>query len=219
MNNSEKIYISLCILFSVIITTGNLVYQKFVSLAVFPFYTFELGAGAILYPLTFLITDLIAEFYGKKRANFCVRCAMFMNIFVALMVTGVDILPATHWSKVDDALFHKIFGQYNVAFIGSLIACYVSQLVDITIYLWIRKITKGKFLWLRSNGSTMISLFIDTFIVISFLCSFGVFPVEKIWVLIADSYMFKLFFTICSTPLFYLCVMIIKRFNVKPSYQ
>ena len=65
MTNSEKIYIGLCIVFSTLIILGNLIYQKFVMLQI-PFYKFELSAGAILYPLTFLITDIITELYGKK---------------------------------------------------------------------------------------------------------------------------------------------------------
>jgi len=219
MVNSERIYIILCILFSVIIVIGNLTYQKFVSLAIFPFHSFELGVGAILYPLTFLITDLITEFYGKEKAKFCVRCAILMNILVVIIVSFMDMLPATSWSKIDNVSFHNMFGFYSVSFAGSIIACYISQIVDVSIYLWIRKITNGKFLWLRSNGSTAISLFIDTFIVITFLSLFGVLPAERLWILIANSYVFKLFFTISSTPLFYLCVLGIRMLIRKDSIQ
>lgn len=80
MNESEdRIYTALCALFAVLIVMGNLIYQKFVFLPVLPFYTFELSVGAILYPLTFMLTDLIAEFYGKNRANFCVKLALALN--------------------------------------------------------------------------------------------------------------------------------------------
>ena len=64
---------SLCVLFAVLIVVCNLIYQKFVFLPILPFYSFELSVGAIIYLLTFLLTDLIAEFYGKNKANFCVR--------------------------------------------------------------------------------------------------------------------------------------------------
>ena len=106
--------------------------------------------------------------------------------------------------------FHKVFGLYAISFMGSIIACYISQTVDISLYLWIRKITKGRYLWIRNNGSTAISLLIDTSTVITFMTIFGVLPKEQMVSLIINSYSFKLFFTICSIPLFYLCISIIK---------
>ena len=210
MARDENIYVSLCVIFSVLIVMGNLIYQKFVALPIFPFYTFELSIGAILYPFTFMLTDLITEFYGKEKANFCIKLAIFMNIFVACIISGMDQLSSTSWSRVDNATFHKVFGLYSVAFIGSMIACYTAQMLDVTIYLWIRKLTNGQWLWARNNGSTAISLFFDTFIVIGFMTTFGVLPVERMWILIINSYLFKLFFSICSTPFFYVCVGIIK---------
>lgn len=206
MITSDNVYTFLCVLFSVIIVTGNLIYQKFVFLPILPFHTFELSVGAILYPLTFLLTDLIAEFYGKEKANFCVKLAIFMNVLVACMIMGMDQLHSTEWSKIDNNTFHKVFGFYSVAFIGSMIACYTAQIIDITIFLWIRQITKGRWLWLRNNGSTAISLFADTAIVIIFMTIFGILPVDRMWILILNSYLFKLFFSVCSTPLFYLGV-------------
>lgn len=205
----DKIYTSLCVLFCSLIILGNLTYQKFVALQL-PLYTFELSVGAILYPLTFLVTDLITEFYGKERANFCVRLALIMNFLIASMVAFMDYLPATSWSKIDNSIFHQVFGFYSVAFIGSIIACYISQAIDILLYLWIRELTQGKYLWLRNNGSTAISLFIDTFTVISFMTLFDILPREQMWLLIGNSYSWKLFFTICSTPLFYGGVQVIK---------
>lgn len=221
MTRDENIYASLCVIFSVLIVMGNLIYQKFVALPIFPFYAFELSVGAILYPLTFMLTDLITEFYGKEKANFCIKLAIFMNIFVACIIMGMDQLHSTSWSRVDSTTFHKVFGLYGVAFIGSMIACYTAQILDVTIYLWIRKITKGKALWARNNGSTAISLFFDTFIVISFMTAFGVLPADRMWLLIINSYLFKLFFSVCSTPLFYICVGIIKYLqqNTQGEYQ
>ncbi len=134
-----------------------------------------------------------------------------MNIIVALILNMMDALPATLWSKIDVPTFHKVFGFYNVAFLGSILACFISQMIDVSLYAWIRKITSNKYLWLRSNGSTAISLFIDTCVVIIFMSIFGILPKEQIGSLILGSYSFKLFFTICSTPLFYMCVSIVKR--------
>ncbi|MFV9876047.1 MAG: queuosine precursor transporter [Rickettsiales endosymbiont of Dermacentor nuttalli] len=205
---TEKIYVGLCSLFSILIIVGNLTYQKFVSLNFLSFYHFQLSVGAILYPVTFLITDLIAEFFGKERTNFCVKVALTLNILVAFIIMIMDALPATSWSKISDQAFHNIFGFYLVAFLGSIIACYLAQTIDVIIYLWIRNKTKNKHLWLRNNLSTAVSLLIDTCIVIIFLTIFEILSKEQMYALIFNSYIWKLFFTICSTPLFYGCVSI-----------
>lgn len=212
---SEKTYIVLCALFSVFIVICNLTYQKFVYLPLLPFHTFKLSVGAILYPFMFMLTDLIAEFYDKKKANFCVRLAISMNIVAAFIVTGMDQLQATPWSKVDNMLFHKVFGHYGLAFIANIIACYTAQLIDIRLYLWIKKLTRDKWLWLRNNGSTAISLFIDTFVAINLLTLLGVFPKEQMWLIMINSYSYKLFITVCNTPIFYIIVGLIKRFIIK----
>ncbi len=210
MQVSGKIYAGLCVLFAVLMVIGNLIYQKFVSLPIFSFHTFELSVGAILYPLTFLITDLVAEFYGKRAASFCVKMALTMNIVVAFLILGMDHLNATSWSKVSNEMFHQVFGAYGVAFVGSVLACYTAQRLDIWLYLGIRRFTKGRWLWFRNNVSTAISLFIDTIIVLGFMTAFGIFPVEQMFSLIFNSYLFKLFFVICSTPLFYVGVWVIR---------
>jgi uncharacterized integral membrane protein (TIGR00697 family) len=208
MSIDDKIYITICVLFAVLIISGNMIYQKFVVLSL-PFYSFELSVGAIIYPLTFLLTDLIAEFYGKNKASFCVKLGLVMNIVIALLIAAMDRLSATEWSKVGDAIFHQVFGLYSVAFIGSVIACYTAQIIDIAIYLWLRKITNGKYLWIRNNGSTAVSLLIDTCLVIGFMNLFNALPTERVGILIINSYLYKLFFTLCSTPLFYGAVCII----------
>lgn len=210
MKIEDKIYSVLCVLFSVLIVVGNLIYQKFVFLPIFTFYSFELSAGAVLYPLTFFIMDLIAEFYGKERSRFCVKVGISMNIIVALVIIFMSSLEATEWSKIDNLTFHKVFGQYNIAFLGSILACYIAQTVDVWVYLGIRKLTKGKLIWLRNNVSTALSLLIDTTIVIMFMTLFGVLPVGYMWALIFNSYLFKLFFIICCTPFFYVCVYTIR---------
>jgi uncharacterized integral membrane protein (TIGR00697 family) len=211
MTQTEKIYTGLSILFSGIIIIGNLTYQKFVVLNIPLIHSFELSVGAILYPITFLISDLIAEFYGKEKANFCVKFAILMNIIIAIILGCMDYLHATSWSKIDDNMFHIIFGFYGVAFIGSLIACYISQKIDILLYLRIKTLTGSKYLGLRNFLSSSISLFIDTFIVVGFMTIFGILQIEYMWLLIGNSYSWKLFFTICMTPLFYLCAFMIRK--------
>ena len=216
MDNKERFYCFLAVLFSTLIVVGNITYQKFVSINPFSFHEFNLSVGAILYPLTFLITDIIAEFYGRERAQFCVRLALLMNIMTALIIFGMDHLKALPWSRVDDQTFHHVFGMYGVAFIGSLLACYISQSLDVYLYLFIKRITRDRFIWFRNLLSTSCALFLDTCFVISFMAAFGIFQFDNVWVLISGSYSFKLFFTIVNIPLFYLYIFLIRRFLFKP---
>ncbi|MCH9753345.1 MAG: queuosine precursor transporter [Alphaproteobacteria bacterium] len=211
MKITDKLYTALCVLFTSLIILGNMVYQKFVGLDL-PFHRFELSVGAILYPLTFLITDLIAEFYGKERAQFCINFAMFTNILIMLIISFMDYLSATEWSRVNDETFHNIFGYYSIAFIGSVVAFYIAQTIDLHIYIAIRNFTKGKYLWLGNLGSTSIALLVDTSVVISFMTFFGIFSSEHMWPLIVNSYSWKLLFTFCSIPLFYLCIVLMRSF-------
>jgi uncharacterized integral membrane protein (TIGR00697 family) len=160
----------------------------------------------------FILTDLIAEFYDKKRASFCVKVAIAINIFVAFMVSGMDILQATPWSTVDDAKFHSVFGSYGLAFMACLFACYTAQLVDISVYLYLKKLTNGKCLWLRNNGSTAVSMLVDTFIAVGLLTIMGIYPKEHMWMVIMNTYSYKLFFTVCNIPFFYLLVEMMRKF-------
>ena len=113
---------------------------------------------------------------------------------------------------ISDSTFDLVFGFFGIAFIGSMIATYVSQSVDILIYMGIRKLTGvNRFLWLRNAGSTAISLLIDTSILMTFLCMLGAMPKDKIFHLILNSYSLKLVFTVCGIPIFYLAVFIINK--------
>lgn len=216
MKTADKVYVIFCTLFSALVILVNLTYRKYVNLHV-PFHSFELSVGAIIYPLTFVVTDLVAEFYGEKKASFCVSTAIAMNIMIAIIVAIMDRLSATHWSYVDDAMFHTVFGFFGLSVVGSMISCYIAQKIDIFLYLWIRKATKGKYLWLRNNGSTSISLFFDTLMVNTFMVIFNIFPAEQIWNLIGNSYTWKLLFTICWTPIFCLAVKLLRPIFARPS--
>lgn len=210
MQTQDKIYTFLCTLFAIIVTIGNMIYQKFVALPLLPFHTFEISTGVMFYPLAFLITDLIAEFYGKERASFCVKLGIVMNILAACILYFVDSLDALTWSKIDGETFHKVFGAYHIAFFGSMLACYISQSIDIKIYLWIKNLTNNKFLWMRNTISTAFSLLIDTSVVLGFMTLFGIFDAEKLPALIVNSYSYKLYMTICMIPIFYLSVYVMK---------
>ncbi len=208
MSSADRIYTALCGLFVVLIVTGNLVYQKFVVLPV-GFHTFEMSIGAILYPFTFMISDLLAEFYGRERARFCVKLALTLNVFIALLIFAMDKLQATSWSTVDTETFHHVFGHVAGASLISVAAAYVSQRFDISAYLFVRE--KTGFFGLSNWGSTSLSLLIDTCIVYSILAFFELIPTQKLGWLVFNGYLFKMLIALCNVPVFYLSLKIIRN--------
>ena len=167
-----------------------------------PFYCFEVSAAAIFYPITFLITDLINERFGKESARFCIHVSIVMNIVVAIMILILDSLKATPWSKIDDHAFHEIFGFFGAGFIATMVANYVSRMIDLNMYAALRKIMQDKFAWFRSTVTTATSIFIDTCLIWSLLSLLNALPAAKLWTIILNSYGWKIFFTLMSSPLF-----------------
>ena len=210
MKLEEKFYTLLCALFAILVVVSNMIYQKFVYLPILSVHVFEISAGAVFYPASFLITNLITEFYGKEKAQFCVRLSTAINITVCCLVQFIGGLEATKWSKIDNATFNSIFGVYGFALLGSLVASYIAQMVDIRLYLLIKKLISNRYLVLSSLSSA-VSLLVDTSIVIIFIAIIGAVPYEQVFPLILNSYMYKLSFIIIATPIFLFIVMYFKR--------
>jgi uncharacterized integral membrane protein (TIGR00697 family) len=218
MDRREKIYTILCALFTVILVVSNLILRKWIELPILPFYMIILPGGALLYPFTFLLLSLIIELYGKERACFCLRFAIAVNVLVEFIVIMIDSLPASLELKYNREVFHKAFQLNTVSFISSLVACYLSQRVNISLYLRIRKVTKRKWLGLRYIMGTFISSVIDTSVFISLLMFSKRWDAERLWFLLKNTYSYKLFFIVTITPLFYLSWHIL-RFLMRKRYS
>ena len=175
---SDRLYIILAGIFIASLVSCNLIFQKFFQIDIWiPFvgmYTFEQSVGLLPYPITFLVTDIISEIYGKKKANKVVTTGLISSLFMLLIVTVSDYVTATAWSPVDGDTFHQVFGLSGAAVFASMMAYLFAQYVDIRIFHFWKKLTKGKHLWLRNNASTIFSQFIDTFSVLFLLCFFNV---------------------------------------------
>ena len=177
---------------------------------------FEISVGVLPYPLTFLITDLISEIFGKKKANQIVTAGIFASFFSMGIVLISDIAPAIPSSPVNDEEFSKVFALSPIAVLASMLAYLCAQYVDIAIYHFWKRLTQGRFLWLRNNFSTFSSQIIDTTTVVGLLCIFGVIPWDMFQGLVISGVMFKIFIALLDTPLLYLFVYIFrKRFNLK----
>lgn len=208
----ERVYLVLCLVLCILPVVSNLTYQKFVSLNFFDIHVFEISVGVLYYPFSFLIADIISEFYGKDKASFCIKATVFVNLLVSLMIFYMDKLPATQFSKVDDQIFHSVFGFFAASFLASMISCYLSQEIDVRLYIFLKRIANNKYLWFRNTFSSAFSLFVDSFLVISSLKYFGALPDVDLWTLLANNYSWKLFLTIASIPVLYIVYFTVKYF-------
>ncbi|MGY5850073.1 queuosine precursor transporter [Salegentibacter sp. F14] len=213
---AQHIYLILGGLFIASLVVSNLIFQKFFSWNFFGLYSFEISVGILPYPITFLITDIISEVYGKTRANRVVTTGIFASFFSLLIVYLANLVPATEWSPIDDALFTKVFGATAIAVLASMVAYLLAQYIDIQLFHFWKRLTKGKHLWLRNNFSTFLSQFVDTFSVLFLLCSFGKIEWELFDTLLLSGFLFKVIIALLDTPLLYASVYLLrKRFKMK----
>ncbi|NQU32010.1 MAG: queuosine precursor transporter [Bacteroidetes bacterium] len=209
---AETVYLVLAGLFITSLVTSNLIFQKFFSWNPFGLYNFELSVGIIAYPITFLITDIISEIYGRKRANKVVIAGVFASFFALLIVVVSTEAPATPWSPISDTIFKKVFGFTYIAVGASLAAYLLAQFLDVQIFHFWKRKTKGKHLWLRNNFSTFSSQLIDTASILFLLCSFGVIEWELFGMLLLSGYLFKVLFALFDTPIIYVFVYLMRRY-------
>ena len=220
---AKKIYLYLSGLFITSLVVSNLIFQKFFywrpfEISVFGNQLFELSVGILPYPITFLITDLISEIYGKKKANQVVIAGIFASFFSMGILWVANIVPALENSPIDDATFQDVFALSPVAVLASMMAYLSAQSVDIRLYHFWKKLTQGRMLWLRNNFSTFSSQFIDTVSVISLLSLFGVLEWDLFWGLVLSGFLFKILVAALDTPLLYFFVFLFrKKFDLKPT--
>ena len=188
-----------------------------------------LAIGVLPYPVTFLCTDFISELYGQKRANFLVWVGLLLNAWVVAFLWLGGVLPpvpvldaSTGLPPTDayDFAFYRIRFLTMGAVVGSMIAYLAAQLCDVSLFHFWKRITNGRHLWLRNNGSTLVSQFVDTFAVITITHFYAKgLPIDpnaaiwpQLWLFIASGYMFKLVIALLDTLPFYLGVHYLSRY-------
>jgi hypothetical protein len=219
-NRAEKAYLILTAIFLASLVASNLIFQKFFTWSPFGLYTFELSVGILPYPITFIVTDLVSEIYGRRRANQMVFTGFIASVFTLLIVMVADAAPATIWSPVSDNTFSQVFGFTFVAVGASMAAYLIAQLVDVQLFHFWKKLTKGKHLWIRNNASTFTSQLVDTLVILLILCALGVIPWDKFTALLINGFLFKVLVAAADTPLVYLIVAVFrKQFHLKDSSE
>ncbi|MEE9393580.1 MAG: queuosine precursor transporter [Planctomycetota bacterium] len=216
----ERAYLFLVTTFATLLVLTNVIGAK---LFVDPFFGQTLTTGIITYPLTFLITDVVSEIYGKHRADRMVIIGFVMSLLMlAVVQISISVPASPFWTsqyvpEFDNAtLMQKgwlaSFGVGKWLVCGSMCAYLAAQLCDNYLFHFWRRLTKGRHLWLRNNLSTPVSQLVDTFIVGCFLF-YGAFGwgfwagVEVMLVI----YLFKLAIALLDTPLCYLGVWALRR--------
>jgi len=203
-------------MFIAALVASNLIFQKFFYWNPFGLYRFEISVGILPYPITFLITDIISEIYGKKKANRVVIAGIIASIFSMLIIYIANEVPAIENSPVNDATFTHVFGLSPVAVLASMMAYLFAQFIDIRIFHFWKKKTNGKHLWLRNNFSTFTSQFIDTLTVLALLCSFEILPWSMFSGLLISGFLFKIIIAALDTPILYIAIYAFrKRFGLK----
>ncbi len=276
MKFKEQFYLVLSGIFIASLVTCNLIANKFVTVDL-GFRVFIVSAGILPYPLTFLVTDLISELYGQKKANQVVLSGFIASLFVLLFLwlgaqpNALNRLQVSSLKgeKINHELFDKLSEEkflepvnnsdnkitfdikegldpnskiiqeivnnlknqgleldfiqspvndqtYNLVFqnawrviAASMIAYLFAQFIDVRIFHFWKKLTKGKHLWLRNNGSTLFSQLVDTTLVVSILF-LGVWNTDQIFRAILDGWLFKMIMALVDTPIIYGIIYLLK---------
>ena len=182
------------------IFVATLIVANIVSAKVVSFWGLVVPAAIVAYPLTFLMTDVIGEIWGKDEANKTVKLGLICQLLSLVLIALAILLPVAPFAD-NQTEFKSIMGQSFRVVGASLVAYMVAQFNDVLIFHKLKEKTNGKHKWLRNNVSTMTSQLLDTaiFITIAFI---GTVP--NIWVMIASQYLIKVVYTLLDTPFFYL---------------
>ena len=207
---ADKLYLVLAGIFVASLVTCNLIANKFVSIDL-GFKTFIVSAGILPYPLTFLVTDILSEIYGKKRASMVVLSGFIASLFVLLFLWIGSQFNAINGSPIDNDTYNLVFSNAWRVIFASMIAYLSAQFLDVRLFHFWKKMTKGRHLWLRNNASTIGSQLVDTILVISVLFV-GVWDTDQIISAIIDGWLFKMLVAFIDTPLFYLISHYLRNF-------
>ena len=221
MKKDKANFLFLCLagIFITSLFSCNLIFQKFFEINIWlPFigvYTFQQSVGLLPYPITFIVTDVISELYGKSKANQVVTVGLIASLFMLLIVTVSDLIPSASFGVGSD-IFSKVFGLSSAAVFASMMAYLFAQYVDVRLFHFWKELTNGKHLWLRNNASTMLSQFIDTAIVLLLLCYFSILEWNMFYQLLLNGFLFKVLFAAIDTPIIYgILFFARKKFNLR----
>ncbi|MBP6630242.1 MAG: queuosine precursor transporter [Kofleriaceae bacterium] len=178
------------------------------------------SVGQLAFPLTFVLTDIFNEFYGRRTARQVTYLMAAMVGFTLLLVSAAGAMPFAppppDWKGVTPDAFTRVFTSATRIQLASMVAFLLASLLDITVFFVIKKATGGRLLWLRATGSTVVSQGVDT-VVITWLAFAGLMPGAAIWNMILTGYLIKLVWAVAMTPVIYGVHEVLERvFKIEP---
>lgn len=180
------------------------------------FGLFTQSIGIILWPVVFLLTDILNEYYGRSGVRKLTYITVALIIYTYILLSISINLNATSFSPVSNEAFQIVFGQSQWIIIGSIVAFLISQLIDVYFFWIFRNMTNGKMIWFRATASTVISQLFDTFIVqfIAFVLP-GKWAFDEFVKNASIGYVFKLMVAVALIPLIYVAHAILNKYLKK----
>lgn len=206
-----RLYVVLAAAFLTALLIANCVAGKVVVIG-----GVEMSAGVLPFPITFILTDVVNEYFGKRGARFLTIVGLVMLLFATGIIATAGALPVAEGSYVSQASFDNVFGLSARLFVASLAAYLLGQLSDIYFFGLYKRLLRGRFLWLRATGSTALGQMLDTSVV-TFTVFTGALPLPTIARLAAFAYLYKMLVAVALTPLLYLARGVVtRRLGVEP---
>jgi len=209
----QKLYLYLTGIFLTALLIGDTIGSKLFEVDIptpFGALPATLSVGAMWFPITFLLTDVINEFYGARGARF----VTFLGFWMALAAFGViyvaRVIPAASFSPIPHDTFNTVFGGANRIFAASIVAYLVGQLIDIAIFQTLKRRTGERFIWLRSTGSTLFSQLVDT-VLVTWIAFAGQLTETQLRRAALTSYTVKVLVAVALTPVIYALHAVIAR--------
>ncbi|MCR9166237.1 MAG: queuosine precursor transporter [Nannocystaceae bacterium] len=172
-----------------------------------------MSIGVIPWPVVFVTTDLVNEYYGPRAVRRLTLLAIVLIVYTFGLLWLCMLVPAASISPVDDASFDRVFGQSMWIIVGSIVAFAISQLLDASVFVALRRLTKNRLLWLRAVGSTVISQLIDTFVIntIAFGLPGKISPGEVLELSVTN-YGYKFLVALATLPVIYVGHGVLDRY-------
>lgn len=221
LDKRMMLFVVLAGVFVTSLIVGDIIGVKLFEVHLGPI-TAVMSAGMLPFPVTFLLTDILNEFYGKKAARFITWVGFFMALFafaiiaISVRVPWAPLTEAKDFSGTVAGSYNNVFAGSQRILVASMIAYLVGQFCDISIFNQLKKMSSNRLLWLRATGSTVVSQLIDT-VVVQFVAWSGVLATSTIVSIIYTSYAVKLLVAVGLTPLVYAGHALLQRYlGIRP---
>lgn len=220
LTRPQKLYVVCAGIFVTGLVVAEATASKFFTVIDLPFTVTIFGraftevimtAGVIAFPVTFIVTDLVNEYYGKPGIRFVTYLGMVMILLEFAILQVAMVVPTASISPVPEEAFDLVFGATGRIIIASITAYLLGQLADITLFHWLRRLTQGRHLWLRATGSTFGSQFLDTLLVLSIAFA-GQLAFQEILAITLFNYAYKFVIAAVITPVIYVAHWFMDRY-------